>query len=308
MQTGHPEPSPWLDIVSHGRWARQGELRLSSTQIELIDRTVRRVPEVMVKVSGGGKNASAVAAHLAYIDRHGDLPIDTDEGERRTGSELHRDLVREWELDVDSIIAEDFYSGRPGRKGAKLVHNIVLSMPAGTPPSKLLAASKSFAREQFALRHRYAMVLHTDQAHPHVHLVVKAVSEAGIRLNIRKATLRDWRREFSRHLREQGIAANATPCFARGRASQHVRDSAYRARGPGRLPASESRPARARSRSLSDEHFTTVQRSWHGVHRTLVGQGHGELARAVAGFSAQLESLRHQTPRRLDSAEPELDR
>jgi hypothetical protein len=42
---------------------------------------------------------------------------------------------------------------------AKLVHNIVLSMPAGTPPQKLLAASREFAREEFALQHRYALVL-----------------------------------------------------------------------------------------------------------------------------------------------------
>ena len=41
-------------------------------------------------------------------------------------------------------------------------------------------------------------------------MVIKAVSEQGVRLNIQKATLRDWRREFARHLREQGVAANAT--------------------------------------------------------------------------------------------------
>jgi hypothetical protein len=31
-------------------------------------------------------------------------------------------------------------------------------------------------------------VLHTDEPHPHVHMVVKAVSEHGVRLNIRRAT------------------------------------------------------------------------------------------------------------------------
>ena len=29
------------------------------------------------------------------------------------------------------------------------------------------------------------MVLHTDEPHPHVHMVVKAVSEQGVRMNIR---------------------------------------------------------------------------------------------------------------------------
>jgi len=83
-------------------------------------------------------------------------------------------------------------------------------MPRGTPSPKLLAAVRDFAREEFALKHRYAMVLHTDQDHPHVHLVVKAMSEEGRRLNIRKATLWEWRRDFARHLRAHGVAANAT--------------------------------------------------------------------------------------------------
>ena len=58
-------------------------------------------------------------------------------------------------------------------------------MSKGTPPEKLLKAVRVFAREKFALQHRYAMALHTDQGHPHVHLIVKAVSEQGVRLNIR---------------------------------------------------------------------------------------------------------------------------
>jgi hypothetical protein len=53
-------------------------------------------------------------------------------------------------------------------------------MPAGTPPEKLLAAVRKFAQEEFALQHRYAMVLHTDQKHPHVHVVVKAKCVAGL--------------------------------------------------------------------------------------------------------------------------------
>ena len=48
------------------------------------------------------------------------------------------------------------HRGAPGRRPAKILHNVVLSMPAGTPAEKLLAASRAFAREQFALKHRYA--------------------------------------------------------------------------------------------------------------------------------------------------------
>jgi thiol-disulfide isomerase/thioredoxin len=72
-------------------------------------------------------------------------------------------------------------------------------------------AAQKFCRVEFALKHRYAMALHTDEPHPHVHVVLKAVSEQGRRLNIKKVTLQEWRAKFAAHLREQGVAANATP-------------------------------------------------------------------------------------------------
>src|SRR5205085_11119258 len=109
-------------------------------------------------------------------------------------------------------------------------------------------AARNFAREEVALKHRYALVLHTDEPHPHVHLVVKAVSEQGDRLNIRKATLREWRREFARHLREQGIAANATERAVRGEGRTHKTDGIYRATLRG-----ESTHTRARVEALASE-------------------------------------------------------
>lgn len=93
-------------------------------------------------------------------------------------------------------------SGRQNARPVKLVHNIVLSMPSPTPPEAVLAAAKVFAREKFALKHRYAMAPHTHQQHPHVHLVVKAESETGPRLHIDKALLREWRQDFARMMRE----------------------------------------------------------------------------------------------------------
>ena len=52
-------------------------------------------------------------------------------------------------------------------------------LPA-TPPGKLLTGAKSFASEEFALKHSYAMVLQTEEPHPHIHMVVKALSRWGI--------------------------------------------------------------------------------------------------------------------------------
>ena len=50
-----------------------------------------------------------------------------------------------------------------------------------------------------------------------------------MRLNIRKATLRDWRQQFAAHLREQGIAANATERAVRGATRIPKTDGVFRA-------------------------------------------------------------------------------
>jgi hypothetical protein len=187
---------PLLDIRSFGRLGRTDRIR-AHTDIELLMRTVARTPEVMVKVSGGAKSAKGAIAHLRHIDRDGTLELETDAGSTLEGDGVERALVSDWDLETSEARACSPYRGLGGRRPAKLLHNVILSMPRGTPPQKLLAASRVLAREQFALQHRYALVLHTDQDHPHVHLVIKAVSEEGRRLNIRKATLREWRRQFA---------------------------------------------------------------------------------------------------------------
>lgn len=84
---------PLLDLASPGRSGPPGTTRFSPAQIEQIRRTVRRTPEVMVKVTGGGNNTGAVAAHFAYISRKGKLEIETDEGERIAGTDAQRTFL-----------------------------------------------------------------------------------------------------------------------------------------------------------------------------------------------------------------------
>jgi uncharacterized membrane protein len=188
------------------------------------------------------------------------------------------------------------HAARGGRTPTpKLVHNLVLSMPAGTAPDRLLAASRDFARDEFALQHRYALVLHTDQDHPHVHLVVRAHRLDGEgRLNIRKPDLRLYREQFARHLRSQGVAANATPAQLRGRLSNHQRDGVYRAtlRGEsrvehqrvddliavykGRRPAPDTGRITDTARAVKDD--------WQQTIEALVKQGSGDLAAEVQRY------------------------
>ena len=219
---------PLLDIASYGRRG-PGYRPLSKAEIEHISRTVHRVPEVMIKVSGGARTLRGVEDHLDYIGREGEGELETDDGQRLRENGFERQLLKEWDLDLEARRWHTERGIAAGRKPPKLVHNLVFSMPKGTPPEKLLKAVRVFAREKFALQHRYAMALHTDQGHPHVHVVVKAMSEQGVRLNIRKATLREWRRDFAQYLRDLGVEANASERAVRGETKSAKRDGIHRA-------------------------------------------------------------------------------
>jgi len=285
-----------FDIVSYGRRGPGRPTHFTREQVEQIVRTVRRVPEVMVKVSGGAKTTCGAAAHFRYISRQGELEVETDDGERLQGKDVAAKLVDDWDLDIDAGLNRWRAMERGGRRQTKLVHNIILSMPSGTSPERLLAASRDFAREEFALKHRYAMVLHTDQAHPHVHLVVSAYNIEGTRLNIRKADLRRWREQFARHLRQRGIEANATPSQIRGRLSDFQKDGTFRAaqRGESRVEwereqratkaTRQGRPELSAGLGRIFETAETVRQDWLSTSSTLENQGFGALAAEVERF------------------------
>ncbi len=224
-----PSDGPRLfELVSYGHSGPKMPGRFSRAQVDQISRTVRHTPEVMVKVTGGGTRSGAVAAHFAYISRRGALEIETDDGERIGRPDEQKRLLDDWHLELTAGQYRRQVDGGSARRATKLVHNVVLSMPAPTPSDKVLAAARQFARLKFA-QHRYAMVLHTDQKHPHVHLVVKAENELGRRLHIDKQLLRDWREDFAQLMREQGIAANATPRVIRGENKKKRREGIFKA-------------------------------------------------------------------------------
>jgi hypothetical protein len=85
-----------LDLVSYGRRGRHAPLEFSRAHLDQIGRTVSGAPEVMVKVSGGGKSAAAVKAHLSYIDRHGKLEVHTDRGEILQSKAVAQHLTDVW--------------------------------------------------------------------------------------------------------------------------------------------------------------------------------------------------------------------
>ncbi|MFH0134818.1 relaxase/mobilization nuclease domain-containing protein [Variovorax sp. VaC1] len=168
----------------------------------------KKAPEVMVKISGGGKGMRHIKSHLDYISRNGKIELENEEGDVLTGIEDLRELRKEWQ-DGGSRIADE--------SDVREAFNIVLSMPAGTDELAVKRAARDFAAQEFE-GHQYVMALHTfatdpdpkPSKNPHVHLAVKAQAADGTRLNPRKADLQRWREGFAEALREHGVEAAAT--------------------------------------------------------------------------------------------------
>jgi hypothetical protein len=242
---------------------------------------VRRAPQVMVKVTGGGRGMNAIAAHFRYISKNGRLDIEDERGHTLRGKDGLYDLAEDWRFG-GSLIPD---SAEPGQR--REAFNIMLSMPRGTHPESVQWAAREFAKTELA-DHKYVMVMHDHQANPHVHISVRAESKHGKRLNPRKADLHRWRETFAAKLRERGIEAEATRQATRGVARRCPALWQIKAREDGRL-----RFSRAGSKSGVQARATRSEavEAWMHVGRALalsVDAADRDLARSVATFIEQM--------------------
>jgi hypothetical protein len=244
---------------------------------------VRRAPQVMVKVTGGGRDMAAIAAHFRYISKNGRLPFEDDRGVTREGKEALHDLAEQWRrggsfIDEMTLRREAF--------------NIMLSMPHGTDPLIVQRAAREFARAELS-DHRYVMVLHDHQANPHVHISVRAESRHGERLNPRKADLQRWRETFAEKLRGWGIDAEATRQATRGQVRNYAPIWRVKAYADGRLKTD-------RTKERSGEGFMRSQafaiQAWD---RIITGLARSESAEDRA-LAVQADRFVRSTPFAID--------
>jgi hypothetical protein len=134
--------------------------------------------------------------------------------------------------------------------------------------------------------------------------VVKAVSEDGERLNIRKATLREWRSRFAEQLRAHGVSANATERAARGQSRTNLKTGIYRsaARGESRylrdywrriqreMRAGGLQPNTGKAKIV--ETRRVVVAGYHGAAEALMEAGQADLAQKILGFVSRLSPPR----------------
>src|SRR5689334_25371182 len=97
------KPQPKLGASAARQRAAAIRKRIEAT-------VVRRAPQVMVKVTGGGRGMKAIAAHFRYISKNGRLDIEDQRGETMRGKDTLSDLADEWRFG-GSLIPDDAEPG-----------------------------------------------------------------------------------------------------------------------------------------------------------------------------------------------------
>ncbi|SDE09288.1 relaxase/mobilization nuclease domain-containing protein [Paraburkholderia lycopersici] len=260
--------------ASRGAWS--GTPSALRAQIE---RTVQRVPEVMVKITNrpGTRNGlRAIRAHLDYISRHGQVELEDQDGNTISGRGEVQDLVQMWRV-AGRGIAE--------ASSKREAFNVMLSMPPGTDRGAVKDAARAFAREEFGEQRDYVFAAHDDEAHPHVHIVVLARGRDSRRLNPRKADLQRWRERFAQELRDRGVEANATPRRTRGVTQPFERQEVRHMRERG-VTMCPRRELFHDPQVMFDVYLTTLS-AWRAVASVLAESPRADergIARAIAGF------------------------
>ncbi|HYD45196.1 MAG TPA: relaxase/mobilization nuclease domain-containing protein [Phenylobacterium sp.] len=212
---------------------RTPETVLSPSQFSRprLQRIAQGAPEVFVRATGRPKTRRALADHLRYIARGGDLELLGEDGRTLRGRDELEAVANAW----------SFVAGRDaqGRETSPKALSIVFGLPAGTDPEVVRQAAEAFVQRQFPA-HAYWLALHTDRPHPHAHVVVRWLGALGTRLPSHLNAALEWREGFAREVRRLGLAVEASPRWARGvvrrseaYAVRKLRERAQEGRGPG---------------------------------------------------------------------------
>ncbi len=273
--------------------ARGGQV-ISVADKARLARVVKGTTEVMVKVTKPAKTdkhgnpikvtrgteARRVADHINYISRNGKLEVETSSGEVLKGKQATSELFRDWIEKHDDARAAGMASDR-----TRITTSILFSMPGNTNATGVRDAVRALAEQEFGGRHDYAMALHTDTPHPHVHLTVRTVGLDGVKLNLRKADLQHLRDTFAEKLRQRGIGAESTPRHARGKTRRGESTSVYKIRQRGGKPFIDAKKRNEVRRDLERNNGVLPTHAWDAAiadHRNRVMRTYAGAARILA--------------------------
>lgn len=245
-------------------------------------------PQVIVRVTGGGRGMRAIAQDMAYIGHGEEYALTDERGQEHQGPDERADLRHEWQC------AGSYVPAVGDRREAL---NVVMDLPEGSAPAEVLRdAALEVAAAEFT-GHRYVWALHTHQAHPHMHFIVKAEGQDFRRLSPGPADLHRWRDGFAQALRSRGIRAEATRRHVHG--SVHNADPIWiaRARKAGELRQPRATDGRV---TVGKDAQRWALTAWGHIHNALAASPAASdraLAQAVKAYLARAPLVRHMAGR-----------
>lgn len=302
-----PREDKTLWLMAYLAWSSVERERRGQLIREQIARTVKRAPEVMVKITskkGAGQGMAAIMNHLSYISRNGKLELESDQGELLNGKDEVKTFLADWQTGSNGLVISQ--EGTPGRRDAL---NMMFSMPAGTPAKEAKDAVRLVLQEEVAGKFSYVFALHEDTDHAHVHVCInRAPIVRGPLFALRKNDLARWRERFASHLRERGIEANATPRRTRGVTRDPIALELYHLSKAGR--AKQVHKTSAVGTAITDASLFANERSaWDGLANNLQSSANPDdrlMADAISSF--KLQAFRKSTQPSPDKLAPKIKR
>jgi len=250
--------------------------------------TVRRGgPQSFVKVirNGGTTNAKGMKAQMNYLTQKGEVELELSD--LYFGAKLEKEewdeLIESW--DVTGINKGDFDK----------THHIVVSFPHHTDRDAAKRVGRAWAAEMFSSGnygdvYDYYTAYHTDQQHPHMHIVVnRRGMEHGNWLSIHRegafnyTTFRDVQVQLAA---EEGINLQATSRYSRGVSDRPFPDAEYRrAEREGREPKAPSHSPISAMRAAASIALYAGQ---YSADAKLVRNQHPYLAKSLREMAATL--------------------
>lgn len=171
------------------------------TATNIIKGINKKLPQVVVKISGSSKGVNRAQAHIDYIGRNGKIEIEDQDRNKYNNKNEQKSLMGAWQ-------AQGMHDKHETGTRKEAFH-FVFSMPNGTNAEAMKQAVRNLVKEEFD-GHQYFLAQHLDTDSPHVHVLVNATNDKGERLNPRKQDLHNYRVAFVAKLKEQGVEATAT--------------------------------------------------------------------------------------------------
>jgi hypothetical protein len=266
-----------LSDQPHGRKGRSGRLigfggkhyRRPGGPKSALARNLRiaqRRPQAVLKITRYGHGGAKILAHIHYVQRHGKLALEDENGEQIEDPRALRRRVRLWTEQAGATMAEP---GTDVARKRRVTAHFILDAGKDADREALRKSVREFLAERFGKAgHEYLFARHDDTNQPHVHVVLNMMDGQGRRLHTSVAEVQRWREQFAEVARANGIEVDASRAWERGKAPSRSRGlMKYGAPRPTRWTREQVRRGLAarKERLLSDAALATARGDREGA-------------------------------------------